>query len=184
LDARCRGPVFELVQQIFENTQPDVVISDAELWTHHVAQYLKIPRISIDHFGILAYCHTNLRGLDWYKSFFDATMYRWMMGQPDRVILSSFYPVKPKRPGVTLVGTFCRPELRQLHPRNGEQLLVYLNRGDHQFTPRLQAALLASQRPVVVYGTNRQGTQGCITFRESSNLPFLDHLASAFAGGS
>jgi uncharacterized protein (TIGR00661 family) len=181
LDARLRGPVFELVQHHVEATQPDVILSDAELWTHRVAQHLRIPRISIDHFGILAYCYTRLRGLDWCKSFFDANMYRFMMGQPERVIVSSFYPVEPKRPGVTIVGAFCRPELQHLQPRRGEHLLVYLNRGEHQFTPRLEQTLLSCGRPIYLYGTQRRGTQQSITFKDASNLPFLEDLAQAHA---
>lgn len=43
---------------------PDVAICDAKPWTHHAAARLGVPRISFDHFGILAWCRPELGGVD------------------------------------------------------------------------------------------------------------------------
>src|SRR5262249_24738292 len=43
LDLLCGGPTFELVRAVVQEFAPDVVIADAEAWTHHVAAALKIP---------------------------------------------------------------------------------------------------------------------------------------------
>jgi uncharacterized protein (TIGR00661 family) len=56
-----------------------------------------------------------------------------------------------------------------------------LNRGQHQLTPSIEAALTALPLPVVVYGTARHGTARNLTFRPPSNGPFLDDLASCRA---
>src|SRR5215831_17545791 len=56
LDLFWGGPTFDMIREITEDFAPDVLISDAEGWTHHVAAFLRIPRISFDHIGILAYC--------------------------------------------------------------------------------------------------------------------------------
>jgi uncharacterized protein (TIGR00661 family) len=63
----------------------------------------------------------------------------------------------------------------------GEHLLVYLNHGAYQLTPRVESALRSLSFPVIVYGTPRRGVDGNLTFRPPSNEPFLDDLASCRA---
>ena len=58
---------------------------------------------------------------------------------------------------------------------------MYLNRGRHQFTPRVERALREVNLPMRVYGTPRQGTEGKLSFRPLSNLPFLEDLAGCRA---
>lgn len=66
-------------------------------------------------------------------------------------------------------------------PTRGEHLLVYLNRGAWQLTPRVESALRALGRPVILYGTDRRGDDGLLSFRPPSNGPFLDDLAACRA---
>src|SRR6516165_7590522 len=56
LDLVCRGPVFETVRGVVREFGPDVIISDAEAWSHRVAADLRIPRISFDHIGLMSHC--------------------------------------------------------------------------------------------------------------------------------
>ncbi len=84
-----------MVREIVEAFAPDIVISDAETWTHQVAASLKIPRIGFDHIGILAYCKPALDPLDRVKACLDSFCYRALMGQPDRILVSSFYDAAP-----------------------------------------------------------------------------------------
>ena len=80
-----------MVQTFVRDFAPDVIISDAEAWSHRVAQQLRIPRISIDHIGILAYCQPPIEWHDRLEANLDTWVYRFLMGQPERVIVSSFY---------------------------------------------------------------------------------------------
>src|SRR4051812_1916808 len=98
LDLKLRGPVFEMVQGTVEEFAPDVVISDAEAWTHHVAHRLRIPRISVDHIGIMAYCRPPVEWRDRLEAKWDTAVYRQLMRRPDRIIVSSFYDAAPRRP--------------------------------------------------------------------------------------
>src|SRR5262249_4918723 len=56
LDLLWGGPTSALVREVVSAFAPDVVIADAEAWTHHAADALQIPRISFDHIGIMTYC--------------------------------------------------------------------------------------------------------------------------------
>ena len=62
LDLSFRGPVCGMVAEAMRGLGPDVVVSDTEAWTHHVARGLGIPRIDFDHFGILAHCQPRCGG--------------------------------------------------------------------------------------------------------------------------
>jgi uncharacterized protein (TIGR00661 family) len=177
LDLMLHGPVFDMVRGIVRDFAPDVVISDAEGWTHHVASTCGTPRIGIDHIGLLAYCRPFIAWDDRLEAYLDTFCYRLLTGRPDRVIVSSFYPAQPRRPGVCVVGTLPRQAIRDLIPTRGDHLLVYFNRADLQLDATMVQALDAVGCPIHVYGTSRRGRHGRLTFCSLSNLPFLEDLA-------
>jgi uncharacterized protein (TIGR00661 family) len=181
LDLAVRGPVFETVRELVREFGPDVIISDAEVWSHRVAADLQIPRISFDHIGLMAYCRPEVEPRDRLVAAISAQCYRWLMGTPDRVLISSFYPVPPRRPDVKVVGPLLRPSVRELRPALGNHLLVYFNQGNDQLRPALLETLARARMPVHVYGSDRRGLEGTLTFLPLSNLPFLEDLASCRA---
>lgn len=181
LDLILRGPGYQMVRDAVQDFRPDIVISDAEPYTHRVARSLKVPRIGFDHFGVMAYCKPQLSWYDRAISRIDVFVYKALMGQPERVIVSSFYDVPPRRPGVCVVGPLLREGILHIKPSAGDYLLAYFNNGVHQFTPRMEEALGNLDCRVVVYGTQRQGSRGNLDFRPPSNLPFIEHLAGCRA---
>jgi uncharacterized protein (TIGR00661 family) len=181
LDLFWGGPTFDMVREITEEFAPDVIVSDAEGWTHHVAAFLRIPRISFDHIGILAYCKPPLQRGDRIEAWFDTQCYRALVGRPDRALVSSFFDAPPRRPGVRVVGTLPRQPVRDLVPRDRGHLLVYFNRGRDQLHEHFLQPLEELGLPVHIYGSARQGRAGHLTFLPPSNLPFLEDLAGCRA---
>jgi len=175
------GQAMRKLERVARDLRPDVVISDADPWTHTLAARRRIPRISFDHFGILAYCRPPIAWSDRIRSMRDVLAYRGLMGRPDRVIVSSFYDGGVREPRVRFVGPLLREEVLTSAPVRGEHLLAYFNRGDHQLTPPIEAALRALRIPVVIYGTTRTGSDGNVTFRAPSNRPFIEDLAGCRA---
>jgi UDP:flavonoid glycosyltransferase YjiC (YdhE family) len=55
-DLLTEGPRFRKLRERVRAFDPEVAICDADPWTHRVAASLHVPRISLDHFGVLAYC--------------------------------------------------------------------------------------------------------------------------------
>lgn len=176
-DILFRGPAFQAILKEMQEFRPDVVISDAEPWTHRAARRLGIPRIGFDHFGIMVYCKPGIPWGDRIRSRRDVLIYRILMGRPQRVIVSSFYPAPPKYPGVRVIGPLLRDEVLEIRRVRGPHLLVYFNKGEHQLTPHVERALRAVNLPMLVYGTARVGVDGNLTFRPPSNLPFLEDMA-------
>jgi uncharacterized protein (TIGR00661 family) len=174
------GPAMRSLLDDVRGFGPDAAICDAEPWTHAAARRLGIPRISFDHFGVLTYCRPAIAPEDRLRILRDTAGYRLMVGKPEQVIVSSFFDA-PAEPGVRVVGPLLRDEVCALSPERGGFLLAYLNRGEHQLVPHVEAALRAARVPVIVYGTARKGTDGTLEFRPPSNETFLRDLASSRA---
>ncbi|MEM9490102.1 MAG: glycosyltransferase family protein [Myxococcota bacterium] len=181
-DIFTRGPVWQRVADEMQRFVPQVVISDAEAWTHRVARTLSIPRISFDHAGIMAFCRPPLDTLDDIRRrMIDANAYKGLMGTPQRKLVSSFFKVPVVDDSVAIVPPIMRDEIYRTPASQGDHVLVYLNNGRVQWTPRLRQALLGAGVPVRVYGVADRGGEGPITFRPVDNQGFIDDLSSCRA---
>lgn len=181
LDLLTGGNVSAMVEQIIREFDAKIVISDAEPWTHHAAARLGIPRISFDHFGILAFFRPQMSWFDRMLAQRDVWLYRMLMGQPERVIVSSFYDAPAARGGVQLVGPILRREVYETPASQGDYLLAYFNKGAKLFTRRVETALRDVGLPVLVYGVPRVGRCGNLDFRLPGNHTFIEALAGCRA---
>ncbi|NJK90213.1 MAG: hypothetical protein HC923_13045 [Myxococcales bacterium] len=180
-DLFAHGPEFARVTGALKQFRPDVVISDAEAWTHRAALALGVPRIGFDHFGVMVYCKVPMNVADRIASLLDRTVYRTLMGLPEKVLVSSFYPVDPHTQDVDVVGPMVGDDVFALEPSVQPHLLVYLNMGIHQWTPRIERALMEVGVPCRVYGPGLGGHRGNLTFFEPNRSTFLQDLASCRA---
>jgi uncharacterized protein (TIGR00661 family) len=103
------------------------------------------------------------------------------MGTADRVLVSSFYPLQPRRPEIKVVGPLLRQAVRDLHPHPGHHLVAYFNQGKDQLRGHVLDGLAGAGVPIHVYGSDRRGQEGSLSFLPLSNLPFLEDLASCRA---
>lgn len=181
IDLFLNGPRINRLVKKIRTFGPDLIVSDAEPCTSQVATRLKVPRISFDHFGIMVHCEVPLDTRDRLRSALDRWVYRALMGGADRVLVSSFYPAPPKTNATHLIGPLLRNEVRQIEPREGDHVLVYLNRGAQQLTREVAHALDGVGIPMRVYGTGRTGRDRNLQFRPAANRPFLEDLATARA---
>ncbi len=171
-------------QQIAASWQafrPDIVISDSESWTHRMARARRIPRISLDHVGVMAYCKPSFPAGDKFNGQRDRLGYLAMMGVPEFAIVSSFYPAPVRYDNVRVVGPILRDVVKQARIRDRGHLLAYFNKGEHQFHDGLEQALRACGRPVIVYGTPREGQDGNLLFKAPSQAGFVADIASSSA---
>lgn len=181
-DLLLHGPGMDQVEREFRDRGIQLVISDSEAWTHRAAQRLKLPRISFDHVGIIAWCKPHFPPDLWLAGMRDAVGYRALMGQPERILISSFYPAEPRQSGTRIVGPMLRDEvLRASAASRGQArkdfLLAYFNKGLHQYRPHIDRALRLLDCPVVVYGTPHRGKSDNLDFRAPSNEWFIHDLA-------
>ena len=175
------GEGMAQVEREFRQRDIQLVISDSEAWTHRVAKKLNIPRISFDHVGIIAYCKPHFPPDLWSLGMRDAWGYRALMGVPERILISSFYPAEPKYPQVKIVGPMLRDEVIAATPTTGDYLLAYFNKGEHQYLPHIDRALRLLDGKVVVYGTKHRGIDDNLDFRAPSVDGFVRDLAGCRA---
>ncbi len=180
-DLARHGKHFRNVRDMVRSFDPDIVISDAEPFTNHVARHLQLPLVSFDHFGIMVHCRVPLRWQDRLLSTIDRLAYQALLGRADKKLISSFYDAPPRTHDVQLIGPLLRDEVFQVAPSDGNHLLVYFNNGNHQVTPEVADTLRKLDIPMRVYGTALTGRDGPIEFRPTSNRGFLEDLASARA---
>jgi uncharacterized protein (TIGR00661 family) len=180
-DLMSHGDTHKRVIQAFRDFQPDLAICDVEPWTHQVAARLGVPRISFDHFGILAYCKPPMPWADRVRCIRDIAAYRALTGRPDRVIVSSFYDAPSRFPSARCVGALLRDDVLKFKSVRGDYLLAYFNKGEHQYTSHVEEALQRAGLPVLAYGTSRAGVDGNVTYRPPGNASFLEDLARSRA---
>ena len=176
-DLLLGGDGMAEVERAMRERGIQLVISDSEAWTHRVAQRLDIPRISFDHVGIIAYCKPHFPPDLWALGMRDAWGYRALMGVPERILISSFYPAEPAYPQVKVIGPMLRNEVISTQPKNGDYLLAYFNKGEHQYLPHVDRALRLLDTKVIVYGTRHRGVDDNLDFRAPSVEGFVRDLA-------
>jgi len=180
-DMLVEGPVCQMIRREIQRFQPDVVISDSEGWTHWEAKRLGIPRISFDHYGILAHCDLGLSTRDCMVAGIESFFYRQLITRPERIVVAAFFEATPRGPGVQVVGPVIRAEARAMPPSDGNFLLIYFSNANVHFTPKIEAALAQLDMPVRMYGLPRTGASGNIMFCPPGNLTFLKDLAGCRA---
>lgn len=180
-DVWLRGKRYREIEARIREFSPDVIITDSEIYTHHIARRLGIPRITFDHFAVLVHCKLGLPLRDRVKQWGYGIGYRALYGKADRIVATAFFSAKTVSKHVRIVGPSIRAEVRAIEPTRGDHLLVYLNRGKEEFTPRVEAALKAQNLPIRVYGAPRTGCDGHIEYKPVANLPFIEDVASCRA---
>lgn len=175
------GASLRSLMDEFRRREVELVISDSEAFCHQAARRLRIPRISFDHVGVIAWCKPHFPPNLAWRGRRDGWGYRTLMGEPDRVIISSFYPAQPLRPSIRMIGPILRPEVHAIAPRVGDHLLAYFNRGHLQYSAHIERVLRQIDAPIRVYGTSFLGTRENLDFRPIDPVAFLHDLASARA---
>jgi uncharacterized protein (TIGR00661 family) len=160
--------------------RPDVVVSDSEPLVLHAAARLGIPRIGFDHVGVIAWCRPEAPPGDALRLGREAAAYRLLLGRPERIIVSSFYPAPPRTADVACVPPVLRERVLRASPVDGPQLLVYLNQ-PQLFTPPVLAAIAAAGIPAIAYGAGREDREGPIQFKPFDEAAFVEDLARARA---
>jgi uncharacterized protein (TIGR00661 family) len=175
------GPAVDAVAARLEAFAPDLVVSDSEPLVLRAAAKLRLPTVGLDHVGVIAWCRPRASGRDRLRLALDGAAYRMLLGRPDRILVSSFYPAPPLRPGVVLVPPILRERVLRAEPSEGRHLLVYFNKGAHLYDARVDAALRALGMPVEVFGAGRAGRDGNVTHRPFDEAAFVDALAGCRA---
>ncbi len=168
LDDLCRA---------IEAFAPDVGLYDYEHFTPVACRRLGLPRLSLDHQHVMTCCEHRLPRGDRLGTFLQSLSIRLFFTDADHYLVTSFFhpPVKRGAPA-TLVPPLLREAVLARQATAGEHVLVYQSCSS---CPELVPFLRRHDREFRVYGHNREGREGNVTFHAFSEEGLLDDLASA-----
>jgi len=155
----------------------DLVITDFEPLSCHVAHRMGLPVISIDN----QHCLTNavVSYPPQYRSDAAAAklVTKLMTPHADAYLVISFFSAPVKKRRTFLFPPLLRQEILEAAPTQGEHVLVYVTSP----APSLAKALAAARVRFVAYGFGRDGEYGNVVYKKPSLEGFMRDLTSAKA---
>jgi uncharacterized protein (TIGR00661 family) len=155
----------------------NLVITDFEPLSCHVAHRRRLPVISIDN----QHCMTNVRVSYPRQYKRDAAaaklVTRLMTPRANAYLVTSFFTAPVRQRNTFLVPPILREEVLQTQPSERDHVLIYVT------SPSADLVNLVAQVrcSFVAYGFGREGKEGNIHFKRPSMATFLEDLASAKA---
>jgi uncharacterized protein (TIGR00661 family) len=155
----------------------DLVITDFEPLSCHVAHRMGLPVISIDN----QHCLTNavVSYPPQYRSDAAAAklVTKLMTPHADAYLVISFFSAPVKKRNTFLFPPLLRQEILEAAPTQGEHVLVYVTSP----APSLAKALAAARGRFVAYGFGRDGEYGNVVYKKPALEGFMRDLTSAKA---
>ena len=157
--------------------QIDLVCTDFEPLSYHVAHHERLPVISIDNQHALT--HARIEYPKQYRrdALAAKLVTRVMVPNADNFLITAFFPAQVKRNRAFLMPPILRQEVLDATPHDGPHVLVYVTSP----SDRLAALLKRVRQAFVCYGFEREGQDGNLTFKRPGLESFLGDLASCRA---
>jgi uncharacterized protein (TIGR00661 family) len=168
--------VVQRLAQVMRRFDPDLILSDYELFVPRAARRLRRAAVSLDHQHVLTHCRLEPPAGTLLSRILTVTLVRTLYGGCARHIVTSFFPAPARAPAQTDVfGPLVRAAARRQESRDGDHVLVYQT--SPCFEPWL-STFARLGRPVRLYGMPPRADQGLLSFRSFSDQGFLADLAS------
>ena len=165
------------LEDLVDENQIDLVITDFEPLTCHVGHKRRLPVISIDN----QHCLTNA-AVSYPKAYRrDAAaakiVTRLMTPRANAYLVISFFEAPIRKRNTYLFPPLLRQEILTAKPTQGDHILVYVTSP----APALAKLLSSVQARFIAYGFGREGTDGNILYKKPSLDGFFADLVSAKA---
>ena len=184
-DALKRNPTnikvgYENLYKKAVQLRPDVIVTDFEIYATMVSKLRGIPLISLDNIHMI----TQTK-IDYPKDHIGemlkakGVIKTYVVKPKVHILTSFFYPrVRPNKNAV-IYPPIIREDILKLEPKDGNHVIVYqTSRESEKLVKRLK---LLENEQFIVYGFNKDETDGNLTFKEFNEDEFYDDLASAKA---
>jgi len=173
---RAAPSVVAKTARLIRSLDPDLILTDFELFTPLAARSLRRRVASFSHQHVLTHCHHARPPGQHLNRLLSCGILRGLHSFAQRYLVSSFFEASPRDPRSTEVhGPLVRPEVLAAVAHDEEHGLVY------QTSPTFEALiplLEANGRPFRVYGMGERASRGRIVFKPPSTREFLADLAS------
>lgn len=167
-----------LRHDLFQEFQPDCVITDFEPMTAYLANHYDLPLITIDNQHRMRYLEYERPPHSEVDAQATKTIIRAMVPRPDVSLVTAFCFGAARNDRTFLFPPILRRAVLEKQPSNDGHILVYMTSG---FDSCLDELRRFGRESFLVYGYDRSEQDGPLTFRPFSRDGFLDDLASAKA---
>ena len=162
------------LRELFHEFQPDCVITDFEPMTAYLANHHDLPLITIDNQHRIRYmehpCPQQLRA----DALVTETVIRAIVPRPDLSLETTFYFGEVTNERTFLFPPILRARILELTPSIEDVILVYCTQS---FESILEQLAGFPRERFLVYGFDRQGSEGNLQFMPFSREGFAADLA-------
>jgi uncharacterized protein (TIGR00661 family) len=176
LGARRTATAMSRLKQLVDDLHIELVITDFEPLSCHVAHRKHLPVISIDNQHFLTNTDVTYPSQCRRDAAAAKVVIKFMVPRADAYLTTSFFPATVTKPSTFLFPPILRQSVLQAHPTDGEHVLVYVTSP----APRLARMLAGVKREFIAYGFNREGQRGNILYKKPTD-GFLSDLTTADA---
>jgi uncharacterized protein (TIGR00661 family) len=173
---RARRSVRKL-GQLAEDRGIQLVITDFEPITCHLAHKLRLPVVSIDNQHCLVYGEISYPRQYRKEAAAAKMVSRLMTPRADAYLVTSFFTPPAKNKRTFFFPPILRKEVLESATYDGDAVVVYVT------SPAVELAdvLKSTRQRFICYGFNREGQDGNLWFKKSSQEGFLKDLREAKA---
>ena len=165
------------LSELAEEWQIEIVITDFEPLSCHVAHRKKLPLISIDN----QHCLTNTRisyPMQYRRDAAAAKIVtRAMVPKADAYLVTSFFAAPIKKRRTFLFPPILRDQVLRITPTEADHVLLYVTSP----APQLAELLSSIRCKFVAYGFGREGQEGNFLYKKPGMDTFVKDLSSAKA---
>ena len=148
------------------------MITDFEPMTAYLANHYDIPLVTIDNQHRMRYMNYPCPPKLQKDRLLTENIIRAMVPRPDVSFITTFYFGKMKNERSFCFPPILRNEVLSLEPEQNDYILVYLTGGFETFVDRLKEF---RREKFIVYGHNKEGSEGNLTYKLPSREGFLQN---------
>ena len=171
---------YETLYKKARQLRPDVIVTDFEIYATMVSKLLDIPLISLDNIHMITQTKIDYPKKHYVEMIKAKGVIKTYVVKPKVHILTSFfYPkVRPKKNAV-IYPPIIREDILKLEPTTGDHVIVYQTSKESERLVRNLKSL--KDEKFIVYGFNKEATDGNLTYKLFNEDVFYDDLASSKA---
>jgi len=169
---------FIKVRQIIKTFQPDLLITDAEPISHLAARFSKIKRMCIDNPSALLYRKYTVKNWEYFSWLFLFFALKVSLFAADKYIIYDFSTEQINDPRVLFLKPLIQPGIRRQTPTSSDHIFIYQT--SLSFLSLFES-LKKFDETFIIYGFNKEITDGNLVFKRFNEDAFYHDIASAKA---
>ena len=169
------GILFKKAREV----KPNIIISDFENYSSILSKLINVPLISLDNINIITQTFIDYPPHHRQDMLKAKSVIRSYIMRPKRYIITSYFFPKIKNPDkATIYPPVIRDKIRNLKTSYGEYVFVYQTSNSNKELIRI---LKEFNEKFIVYGFNKEGIEGNLTFRKFNEDKIYEDMSNAKA---